>query len=155
MAKRSRNEKYPDTAVFHYYNRNPRNRITTDCVVRAISTGLDIPYNDVVMEMAQMQCETGYDDGSTQLIDRYLKSKGWIKCKQPRKEDNTKYTGEEFCLKIQHPIYAEELDFPDCNWHRMIANIGGHHIVAIIEGQINDIWDSSRGCIGNVWVNPL
>jgi hypothetical protein len=36
----------------------------------------------------------------------------------------------------------------------MIANIGGHHIVAIIEGQINDIWDSSDGCIGNVWVNP-
>lgn len=154
MTKRSRQDKYPDTDVFHYYNRNPRNRMTTDCAVRALSTGLDIPYNQVVMELSEMQCKTGYDNRSTQIIDRYLKSKGWSKCKQPRKEDNTKYTGKEFCLKIQHPIYAEELNLPDCDWHRMIANIGGHHIVAIIEGQINDIWDSSAGCIGNVWVKP-
>ena len=154
MAKRSRKEKYPDTCVFHYYNRNPRNRITSDCVVRALSTGLDIPYNQVVMEMAQMQCDTGYNDRSTELIDRYLKSKGWVKCKQPRKDNNTKYTGEEFCLKLQHPIYSEELNLPDCNWHRMIANIGGHHIVAIVEGMIYDIWNSSQGCIGNVWVYP-
>lgn len=151
---RTRAAKYPTTEVFQYYNRNPKNRITTDCVIRAISTALDLPYTDVVMEMAEMQCKTGYDDGSKELIDRYLKSKGWVKCKQPRKYDNTKYTGEEFCLKIQHPIYCEELELPDCNWHRMVANIGGHHIVAIIEGKIHDIWDSSRGCIGNVWVNP-
>lgn len=154
MARRSRQDKYPNTNVFQYYNRNPKNRITTDCVVRAISHGLDVPYNEVVMEMASMQCETGYDDGSTQLIDKYLKSKGWLKCKQPRKDDNTKYTGKEFCLKLQHPIYCEELELPDCNWHRIIANIGGHHIVSIVEGVIHDIWDSSNGCIGNVWVKP-
>ena len=155
MTRRSRQEKYPDTNVFHYYNRNPRNRITSDCVVRAISTGLDIPYNEVVMEMALLQCETGYNDRSPELIDRYLKSKGWIKCKQPRKDNNTKYTGREFCMKLQHPIYCEELNLPDCNWHRMIANIGGHHIIAIVEGMIYDIWDSCEGCIGNVWVKPL
>lgn len=155
MAKVSRQEKYPDTEVFCYYNRNPKNRITTDCVLRAISTGLDIPYNQVVMEMTQLHCESGYDSHSPYIIDKYLKSKGWIKCKQPRKWDNTKYTGEEFCLKLQHPIYCEELGLPDCNWHRMIANIGGHHIIAIVEGKIHDIWDSSQGCVGNVWVLPL
>ena len=31
-----RQDKYPDTEVFHYFNANPKNRITTDCVVRAI-----------------------------------------------------------------------------------------------------------------------
>ena len=51
MARRSRQEKYPDTNVFHYYNRNPRNRMTPDCVVRAVSTGLDLPYNQVVMTL--------------------------------------------------------------------------------------------------------
>lgn len=155
MAKRSRESKYPDTQVFHYYNRNPHNRITTDCVIRAISTGLDIPYNQVVMEMAHMQCETGYDDGSTQLIEKYMKSKGWIKCRQPRKANNTKYTGEEFCLKLQHPIYREELNLSDCNWDRMIVNIGSHHIVAVLGGKIHDIWDSSRGRVGNLWVLPI
>ena len=151
---RTRTDKYPNTEVFHYFNRNPKNRITTDCVIRAISLALDIPYVDVVMEMAKMQCTTGYDDSSKELINKYLSSKGWVKCKQPRKSDNTKYTGREFCLKIQHPIYSEELNLPDCDGHRMIANIGGHHIVAIVEGKIHDIWDSSNGCIGNVWVKP-
>lgn len=152
---RTRAAKYPTTEVFQYYNRNPKNRITTDCVLRAISTALDMPYHEVVMEMSEIQCKTGYDSHSKEVIDRYLKSKGWVKCKQPRKYDNTKYTGEEFCLKIQHPIYCEELELPDCDWHHMVANIGGHHIVAIIDGKIHDIWDSSGGCIGNVWVKPI
>lgn len=152
---RTRVEKYPTTDVFQYYNRNPRNRITTDCVIRAISLSLDLPYTTVVMEMAEMQCKTGYDDASKELIDRYLKSKGWVKCKQPRKVDNTKYTGEEFCRKIQHPIYCGELNLPGCDWHRIVANIGGHHIVSIVEGKIHDIWDPSHKCVGNIWVKPI
>ena len=57
-----REDKYPDTSTFKYYNANPKNRITTDCVVRAICTALMIPYNQVVMEMAKLQCDTGYDE---------------------------------------------------------------------------------------------
>jgi hypothetical protein len=149
-----RKAKYPDTTTFHYHNANPKNKITTDCVIRALATGMQKPYDEVVMELAVMQCETGYDDGDPVMIDRYLKKNGWIKCKQPRKEDNTKYTGKEFCLKLQHPIYSEELDTlpDDFDWHHMIANIGGHHIVAIVEGMVYDIWNSTHKCIGNVWV---
>ena len=68
-----RQEKYPDTSTFHYYNANPHNRITGDCWARAICNALEIPYNQVVMEMAEFQCKTGYS--AEQLIDRYLKSK--------------------------------------------------------------------------------
>lgn len=141
-----RKQKYPDTKVFHYFNANPKNRITTDCVVRAICTGTGIPYNQVVLEMAEMQCKTGYDDGSNQLIEKYLASKGWKKHKQPRKYDNTKYTGAEFCKELLR--YDSEIDSGE-DMHHIIANIGGHHIVAIISGMIYDIWNSSSGCIGN------
>lgn len=132
-----RTDRYPDTDTFHYHNANPRNRITTDCVYRAISTGLDIPYNTVVMEMAQMQCDTGYDNGDNKLIGKYITSKGWIEHKQPRKENNTKYTGKEFCKAFKYS--------------RVIANIGGHHITAIVNRKIYDIWDSTDGCIGKYW----
>lgn len=54
-----RQEKYPETSTFHYYNANPKNRITTDCVIRAITTALEQDYNKTVMEMAEMQCKTG------------------------------------------------------------------------------------------------
>lgn len=135
-----RTEKYPETYTFHYYNANPKGRITGDCYVRAICTAAEIPYNQVVMEMAQLQCETGYD--ASALIDRYLKSKGWIKHPQPRKSDNTKFTGKEFCERAKY-------------YTNYIANIGGHHIVAIVHRKVNDTWDSTDGCIGNYWTKAL
>ena len=149
-----RRAKYPDTDTFQYYNANPRNKVTSDCVIRALCTAMHKPYTEVVMELAHMQCETGYDDGDTVLINKYLEKNGWKKCKQPRKADNTKYTGKEFCRKLAHPSYSEELDtLPgDYNCQSVIANIGGHHIVAIVGFKVHDIWDSTYKTIGNVWV---
>lgn len=147
-----RQDKYPETSTFHYHNQNPRGRITTDCVIRAISTATEIPYQQVVMEMAKLQCETGYDDGDAKLYDLYLKTKGWLKHKQPRKLDGTKFTGKEFCEAADESY--ELLD------RSIVANIGGHHIVCIKantfqEGhKVWDTWDSTRGCIGNYWVKP-
>ena len=138
-----RQEKYPETSTFHYYNANPKKRLTSDCVVRAISTALEIPYEQVVMEMAKMECETGYSRASNEGVDKYLQSKGWEKNKQPRKDDNTKYTGKEWCEEIQtHRHWYDQ---------QIIANIGGGHIVAIMWGQVYDTWDSTDGCIGNYW----
>lgn len=150
----TRQKKYPDTPVFHYYNRNPHNRLTGDCTIRAISTALDIPYNEVVMDMARLQCETGYAADS--LIDRYLASKGWKKHKQPKYWNGKKMNGFAFCLVLINEL--EHLDSVTCDLQeeitvsdRIIANIGTNHIVAIIDGKVNDIWDSTDGCIGNYW----
>ena len=57
--------------------------------------------------------------------------------KQPRKSDNTKYIGKEFCKMFKGTC---------------VANIGGHHIVCIKDGKVHDIWDSTDGCIGNYWI---
>ena len=135
----SRKEKYPDTTTFHYYNANPKNKITCDCVARAVCTGLDEPYDKVLKEMFEMQIKTGYEYTDTKCYCKYLESKGWVKMKQPRKSDNTKYTGEEFCRELA-----------DKN-KRYITNIGGHHMVAIVNKKVYDIWDSTDGCIGNYW----
>ena len=143
----TRQEKYPETRTFHYYNANPKNRITTDCVIRAISTALEIPYNTVVMEMAEMQCKTGYDPSENKLIGLYLQSKGWIKKCQPRKLEGTKYTGKEFCRELREGTTWGVGDF-----NRIVANIGGHHTAAIINGKVWDIWDSTEGCIGVYYV---
>ena len=47
----SRREKYPETNTFTYYNANPKGKITCDCVLRAVCTALNEPYNDVMKEM--------------------------------------------------------------------------------------------------------
>ena len=92
-----REQKYPETQTFHYYNANPKNRITGDCRIRAISVACEVPYNQVVMDLAKIQCETGYDQTANQGISILMKKYGWTKCKQPRKPNGKKYTGKEFC----------------------------------------------------------
>ena len=143
-----RQDKFPDTSTFHYYNANPKNKLTTDCVIRAIATALEQDYNTTVMEMAEMQCKTGYDDGDKKLYDKYLQSKGWIKHDQPRKWDNTKYTGEDWCRELWQNYRAT-------NYKRIVANIGSHHVVAIINYKVWDTWDSTDGCIGNYWTKRI
>lgn len=145
----TRQQKYPDTSTFHYHNANPKNRMTTDCVIRAISTALELPYNQVVMEMAEMQCKTGYDPSENKLIGMYLQSKGWIERKQPRKFDGTKYTGAEFCKEVREGTQWGGGVF---DYTRIVANLGGHHTAAIINGKVWDIWNSTGGCIGKYWV---
>ena len=142
-----RQDKYPETRTFHYFNANPKNRITGDCRIRAISVACEVPYNQVVMDLAKIQCETGYDQCTNQGIDILMKRYGWKKQRQPRKLNNTKYTGEEWCNQIQEGlcVNGKSLD-------RLVANIGGNHVVAIIDGKVWDIWDSTDGCIGNYWV---
>ena len=134
-----RQNKFPDTSTFHFYNANPKNRITGDCVIRALCTALEEPYEVIYKELFEFSLKCGYMLNDKKCYDKYLKAKGWVKYKQPRKEDNTKYTGKEFCERARE-------------YENYIAKIGGHHIVAIVHGRVNDIWDSTDGCIGNYWM---
>ena len=83
--------------------------------------------------MTEVGIKYGYPANDKHTIDKYLKQKGWTKCGQPKYPNGRKYTGKEFCELCK-------------------ANIGGHHIVAVIDGQVYDTWDSTDGCIGNYWV---
>ena len=151
-----RQRKYPDTDTFHFHNANPKGKMTTDCVVRAISTVLKQPYDQTLREMTEMTIKTGYMWNENKGINKYMESKGWVKCKSPRKDDGTKYTGNEFCKTLMHPIYCEELNLYHKGFeiNNVLTNIGGHHIVAIMSGQIWDIWNSGNKSIGIVWVKP-
>lgn len=145
-----RQQKYPDTATFHFYNANPKNRVTGDCTFRAIATVLEQSWEQTVMEMAELSCKTGYAINDKKGIEKYLESKGWVKQKQPQKDDGTKYTGCEFCEQLQEDPWlftGKEYDYNA----RIVAMIGGHHVTAIVSGQILDIWNCSGKTIGNYW----
>lgn len=147
-------QKYPDTDTFHFHNANPKGKRTGDCAVRAICTVLNQSWDVTLKELTDVAIKTGWMVNTNECIDKYMKSKGYICCKQPRKSDNTKYTGQEFCRTLMHPIYSEDLNLTDKSFeiNRILANIGGHHIVAIMSGQVWDIWNSTQGTIGKIWV---
>ena len=147
----TREDKYPTTDTFRYFNANPKNRITGDCRIRAIATATGEDYNKIVLAFAIIQIETGYDQTANQGISILMEKLGWKKMPQPRKANGTKYTGKQWCklLNKEHP-----------DGIKAVANIGGHHIVAIMpkvidkkmKHRVYDIWDSTEGCIGNYWV---
>lgn len=144
--RKSRTQKYPDTEFFHYFNANPKKRITGDCTFRAIATAMEKPWEDVVMEMAEMSCRTGYAINDKKGIERYLAEQGWVKHKQPKWNGTLKFTGDMFCLNIQ-----DGAEFEHLQGKNIIANIGGHHITCIKNAKIHDIWDCTGKCIGNYW----
>ena len=143
--EKKRRERYPDSSVFHYKNENPYGKITGDCVIRALSTVLNQTWFTTYSELADMGKKSGYSMGSTTLMNKYLKFKGFYKHKQPRNLDNTKLTGEEFCTILQEGDIAPYVN--------VIANIGAGHVTAIINGRINDTWDCSENCIGSYWTD--
>ena len=156
-----RQDKYPETKTFRFYNANPHNRITGDCVARAIATATDIPYNEVVQLMADYQIKTGFDPLYGSHLGGFMKTLGWVKHKQPRKANGTKYTGSEFCEELNVGFFGFDGDPEVIYPSRIVANIGGNHTVAIIETKepktasvrykVHDTWNSTDGCIGNYW----
>lgn len=152
-----RQERYPDTKTFHFYNANPKGKYTGDCTVRAVATVLGKTWEKVTMELALQAIETGYSVNSTESTDMYLEKHGFKKQRQPRKKNKKKYTAAEFCKVQQKWLFDEnnhgnEWDDGIIISPKIIAHVGGHHIVAIIDGKVNDIWDSTDGCVGNYWV---
>ena len=143
-----------ETPSYHFYNANPKGKRTGDCVVRAISAATGKTWEEVLQGLTEIALKFKLMPNDDKCYSRYLESLGWKKEKQPRKDDNTKYTGSEFC---------ELLDSENCEYilpyqssiDTVIAKIGGHHIVCIkihdYEHKVFDTWNSTGGCIGNYW----
>lgn len=133
-----RQEKYQDTQYFKFFNANPKNKITDDCVIRAISVGTGIPYEETLRNLFEVQLKTGYMINDDKCYSKYLEKLGYVKMNEPRKHDNTKMSVIEFIQYRRHK---------NC-----IAHVGSHHIVAIKDGQVYDIWNSSHQTMHVYWV---
>lgn len=141
-----------ETNYFTYYDANPKHKKTGDCVIRALATAMRKSWDEVLTELYNYAMKYKQMLNDDVLYKKYLKDNGWIMLKQPRKHDNTKYTGVEFCEELQNGCSFRYDNICVNESDNIIAHIGGHHIVAIINGKITDTWNSSAGCIGNIWV---
>ena len=143
-----------NTAYFKYVNVNPKQKKTSDCVIRALAVAMNKTWDEILTDLYTYAIKYKLMINDPALYKKYLKDKGWIMLKQPRKIDNTKYTGKEFCEELSQGCcfnYKDENVMID-GYSDIIAHIGGHHIIAIKDCRIIDTWNSSMGCIGNMWV---
>lgn len=134
-----RQDKYQNNKYFNYYNANSYNKISGDCAIRAICTLLKQSWEQTALEMAELGMKYGYVQNDKHTIDNYLKSKGYIKCNEPRKADNTRMTVREFIDLGHKPLNA-------------VAYVGTHHIVAIEDNVVYDIWDSSKQTLHSYYI---
>ena len=140
-----------DTMYFNYCQMNPKNKSVGDCVVRSIALAMEKEWDQVYNDLCRIGFKYKLMPNSDGCYERYLKDNGWVRCKQPRKEDNTKYTGKEFCEWLD-----KELERNHINKNSIIISIGSHHLSCVCYGNIsgftiNDTWDCSNNCVGKYW----
>ncbi len=137
-----RQDKYPNTEIFHYLNVNPHGRITTDCVIRAIAGAMVAKTNNlnnkklckamweiVMNDLSDWACNLGYMPTDTKCYSRYLQLHGFQQHKQLRHPDNTKYTLQEFINTHKSGIYL--VNMPS-------------HLTLVVNGINYDIWDCTK-----------
>lgn len=124
--------------TFTNYNANLKNKKTTDCVVRALSKASYKDYKDVAKDLFNIWMKTGYMPNDKKCYEKWLKANGFIKYKQPRREDNTKYLVGEI---------DELVSYGD----RVIISCAGH-LTFYEDNKIWDIWDCRKKSIGNYWI---
>ena len=112
--------------MFKKYNPNPHQRRVGDCVVRAISTAMNMEWEEAYVELADMGLEMGDMPSSNHVWGAYLCGNGFSAKLLPNFCPEC-YTVKEFAEDHPHGTYV----------------LGtGSHAVAVINGCYIDAWDS-------------
>lgn len=124
---------------FIKYNKNPKNRKTSDCVIRAIATATNNSWEYVYSKLAEQGIKKGLMINDSKNWIKYLEELGYKKQAMPRRKDRTRYTLEEFATEL-----AEENK-------TYIVKIAGH-LTVIKNKDLIDTWNCSYKSVGNYWV---
>ena len=122
-------------------NVNPKHRRTGDCAVRALVGTLGIGYDEAIDRCAYWAKKKCYGITDKQTMELVLKEFGYVKMKQPRKADNTKYTVGE----MDQILTPKQMD------EGVLVTIANHH-TCITCGVVQDIWDCRYKSVGNYYV---
>lgn len=122
-------------------NVNPKGRKTGDCSTRALVGTLGISYDEALKLQFEESLKCYYDPTSKQVMERVLKRFGYVKRKQPRKKDNTKYKVGE----LDKILSTEQLK------QGVLVTVANHH-TCITNGVVQDIWDCRGKSVGNYYV---
>jgi hypothetical protein len=112
--------------MFKLANPNPNGSYVGDCVVRAISIANDKSWNETYIDLCLRGLMLFDMPSSNRVWNEYLKSEGYTRHMVP---DNCPhcYTIKDFCNEYFRGTYI----------------LGtGTHVVAVINGDYYDTWDS-------------
>lgn len=112
--------------AYTFYNPNPYNKLIGDCVIRAISKATNKDWDTVYLEVMMKGYILKDMPSSNHVWGSYLKDIGFDRYILPNTCPDC-YTIREFCEDYPYGVY--------------IAGTGSH-VVAIVDGNYFDSWDS-------------
>ena len=122
-------------------NVNPKNRKTGDCSTRALVGTLGISYEEALKLQIEVSLKTYYDPTSKQVIEKVLEKFGYVKMKQPKHNDGSKYLVKE----LDKILTKKQLN------EGVLVTVANHH-TCITNGAIQDIWNCGNKCVGNYYI---
>jgi hypothetical protein len=125
--------------MFKYYNANPVNNYVGDCVVRAISTLNGKDWMTTKIEIFIESCLMYDISTSNKVWHNYLKKQGYSRFVIPNTCPYC-YTVKQFCKDHPYGKYLLALD---------------GHVVAVIDGDYYDTWDSGNEVPIYFWKKEL
>jgi len=113
--------------MYIYTNPNPEHKKIGDCVIRALSIALGLPWEKIYVDLCKLGLEMADLPNSNTVWGAYLKKNGYEREVIPNTCPDC-YTIRDFCMDHPHGVYIV------CT---------GSHVVAVTGGNICDSWDSS------------
>ena len=115
-----------------YYNPNPFGRSTSDCVVRAISKLMETDWDTTFIRLSIMALMKGDNLEKSHVWGDYLRSVGFTRYFIPDTCPDC-YTVIDFCCDHPYGRYLLRID-----------GLRDGHVVAVIDGDYYDSWDSGN-----------
>lgn len=108
------------------YNPNPSKKLVGDCVIRAITKVTDSDWKSVYMDILLQGYSMNDMPSSNAVWGAYLYSQGFKRAVIPNTCPDC-YTVKDFCHDYPRGVY-------------LLAT--GSHVVAVVDGNYYDTWDS-------------
>ena len=121
---------------FRYYNLNPNNNRTGDCVIRAIGAAMGKSWEEVLKDLYEYSLKYKLFLGNHELYGIYLKDHGWIKHSIPYKKNGNLYKLKDWLKKHKEGT---------------LIIIDGNHLTYAIDQKFYDIWDCSEHYVHEYW----
>lgn len=116
--------------MYVFYNPNPFKRSTSDCVVRAITKLLDEDWDSIFLRLSLIAFEKKDNLEKNHVWGDFLKRLGFKKT-YVLDDYPYGYTVRDFCM--DHPVGRFLL---------RIDGLNSGHVVAVVDGDYYDSWDS-------------
>lgn len=114
--------------AFILYNSNPENVQGIDCTVRAISVFLNKTWDETYIALAVEGYSAKNMPNANSVWGAYLKKQGYVREMIPNSCPDC-YTVRDFCFDHKTGRY-------------LLAT--GNHVIAVIDGDYIDTWDSGQ-----------